>query len=637
MAKYPTSPSYQPFLYPQTLYHHDLQPPPAPHRRRSLSQSLLPSREFIQNAWIAEVLTCIFSSSMFAIILLVMVSYNNKVYGDSFSVAQKDQMQRPTLFPILSLLSAIMRAAMLMPVATAINQLRWSWFKSSRRLIDIERFDDASRGILGSLRLLWIVRFGHFVAIGAALTVLALPIDAVIQSAIQIPQRLEINTTPYNMTEMMAGLVITDTTKHPIAREYRDSQTMESKDRPWATTNMINAIKFGISYGVGLEEAFSADNLVACPTGLCEFGKYQTLEVSHICVDRTAAIQTNDSPLSNRILPGTNLTLPKGSTDDYVEMMLTTESYTDDKENTLQIPGGMIVRTAIMLHENLLQSSTEPLAIECGLYWNIKTVHGHVRRDISPLMQETEIGDVGVAYTEDSPIEGVALIVSPRECVSDDHLITNSNGTCDSKVGTRAHKGLQNLLLDATDGLRGDSRIIKVDQQRGNKYSRTNHFVTNIYELTFNHTSKKAIANLNLTFSNIALAMTQMVRRPISDHRDAFERARDPLTYALGYVYQDVFYYHMQWARMVAPAAIVFGCSAFVLVTAIITKRERAWRRSNLPLLFHGLGEQDKRDSHELLSLAAMEDRAKHLQVKLESVGGKVHLQTIGQNRLLGV
>lgn len=37
----------------------------------------------------------------------------------------------------------------------AISQYKWSWFRRPRRLIDMVRFDEASRGLLGSLKFLF--------------------------------------------------------------------------------------------------------------------------------------------------------------------------------------------------------------------------------------------------------------------------------------------------------------------------------------------------------------------------------------------------------------------------------------------------------------------------------------------------
>lgn len=41
------------------------------------------------------------------------------------------------------------------PTQACISQLKWTWFKQSRRAIDLERYDQASRGPYGSLKILF--------------------------------------------------------------------------------------------------------------------------------------------------------------------------------------------------------------------------------------------------------------------------------------------------------------------------------------------------------------------------------------------------------------------------------------------------------------------------------------------------
>lgn len=110
--------------------------------------------------WLYEAWACVWSILLFVAIIILLSSYDGKEYGtvDTF---QSSSMKQPALFSYLSLMSTVMKAAMLLPVATSISQLTWNWFKSHRRLIDIERFDEASRGMLGSLQLLWSIKLRY--------------------------------------------------------------------------------------------------------------------------------------------------------------------------------------------------------------------------------------------------------------------------------------------------------------------------------------------------------------------------------------------------------------------------------------------------------------------------------------------
>lgn len=61
-----------------------------------------------------------------------------------------------TLNAYIAILSAVFKASLAVPVEEALGQLKWEWFREKpRRLIDFERFDDASRGPWGAVSLIW--------------------------------------------------------------------------------------------------------------------------------------------------------------------------------------------------------------------------------------------------------------------------------------------------------------------------------------------------------------------------------------------------------------------------------------------------------------------------------------------------
>ena len=68
-----------------------------------------------------------------------------------------------TLNTLVALLTAIANASMVAPLSSGLSQLKWLHFHGKRRqLTDIELFDDASRGVYGSFRLLLLGR-GEYV------------------------------------------------------------------------------------------------------------------------------------------------------------------------------------------------------------------------------------------------------------------------------------------------------------------------------------------------------------------------------------------------------------------------------------------------------------------------------------------
>lgn len=64
-----------------------------------------------------------------------------------------------TLNGLIAIIATISRAALMVPVGSVMSQECWLWLsKSGGLLVDIENFDDASRGAWGSLQLLFRAR-----------------------------------------------------------------------------------------------------------------------------------------------------------------------------------------------------------------------------------------------------------------------------------------------------------------------------------------------------------------------------------------------------------------------------------------------------------------------------------------------
>lgn len=60
-----------------------------------------------------------------------------------------------TINSLVALFSTISKAALLIPIAEGLSQLKWLWFaERPKKLFDFEAFDKASRGSWGSLQLL---------------------------------------------------------------------------------------------------------------------------------------------------------------------------------------------------------------------------------------------------------------------------------------------------------------------------------------------------------------------------------------------------------------------------------------------------------------------------------------------------
>lgn len=144
--------------------------------------------------WWPETLALALSIASFAAIVVVLISFHHKRL-DSWSMPYKI---RPNT--LISILMILCRLSMLVVVAECIGQLKWIYFEQRPHpLSHFQRFDDASRGPWGSLRLIYSVHWTALVASsGALVTVLALAMEPFAQQVLSY--------TPINQTEPLGRI-----------------------------------------------------------------------------------------------------------------------------------------------------------------------------------------------------------------------------------------------------------------------------------------------------------------------------------------------------------------------------------------------------------------------------------------------
>lgn len=104
------------------------------------------------NFWLWEVSACFLSLGLSGIIYWQLKRLDGK------ALYFWDYKWSPT--SSLALAVTIAKASMMVPISSALGQLKWHWFRKSHRLDGMEHFDQASRGVLGSLRLLLRLKLG---------------------------------------------------------------------------------------------------------------------------------------------------------------------------------------------------------------------------------------------------------------------------------------------------------------------------------------------------------------------------------------------------------------------------------------------------------------------------------------------
>ena len=197
------------------------------------------------------------------------------LFGTVFAYKNKPAPDWPTwlsLNTIVAIYIVFLKAGVLLVTAEGLGQLKWSWFLKDRPLIDLAKYDDATRGPAGALKLLWKLRMHHMLAsCGAMITVLALAVDPFAQQIIKYHDCIT------NATGTPATV--------PRTNYFYDRQGVHvGAQTDSVGSDVQNAINAGIFSPLGSVSA-------ACPTGNCTWSsEYSTVGYCSECEDITALL-----------------------------------------------------------------------------------------------------------------------------------------------------------------------------------------------------------------------------------------------------------------------------------------------------------------------------------------------------------
>lgn len=107
------------------------------------------------DSWWPEFLGLIGSMAAIVSVAIVLGIYNGK---------EEPGWPTVSLNTLISWLSTFGRASVLIPISTSIGQLKWTTFaRNKHNLSELRAFDEASRGAMGSVRMIWThnPRYGH--------------------------------------------------------------------------------------------------------------------------------------------------------------------------------------------------------------------------------------------------------------------------------------------------------------------------------------------------------------------------------------------------------------------------------------------------------------------------------------------
>ncbi|KAJ5403245.1 hypothetical protein N7509_003116 [Penicillium cosmopolitanum] len=204
----------------------------------------------LDDTWFLECLAMAFSFASFIAVIIILRAYDQKPSPNlSYGL---------TLNSIVSLLATASRSSLLFVVAAAVGQLKWIWIQHRERpVLDMQSFDDASRGPLGALYLLFQHRGLSIASLGAIVTVLSMALDPFIQQILSYP----VQQTPGSSTQatMPQALTFASNTNYTFLEQSYNAAL-------WNTDFAVNP---------------------TCPSGNCTWPEFQSLGFCSKCQDVT--------------------------------------------------------------------------------------------------------------------------------------------------------------------------------------------------------------------------------------------------------------------------------------------------------------------------------------------------------------
>ncbi|KAJ4289568.1 hypothetical protein N0V90_010897 [Kalmusia sp. IMI 367209] len=231
---------------------------------------------WIDNWWLGELIGILSSCALVVALCIILKEYDGQQvpsFGTWFNSGI-------TLGTLVSLLTTLAIATALSTVQECLSQLKWLWFSdASRPLRDADTYDSASRGLGGSVQLLWKLRFNPTASFGALLTIVHLAIAPLAQQsllALSVP-----------VVELNGRATI------PATKDWAEAlQQTQTLKMPAGYDAISPGMKGAIFSGLFASANVTInDTLPTCTTGNCTFPDYQSLAICASSADVTSHLQ----------------------------------------------------------------------------------------------------------------------------------------------------------------------------------------------------------------------------------------------------------------------------------------------------------------------------------------------------------
>ncbi|KAI9756988.1 MAG: hypothetical protein M4579_003646 [Chaenotheca gracillima] len=475
-----------------------------------------------------------------------------------------------TMNALLSVLSTIAKATLLIPAMEALSQLKWIWFRHDRHnLSDIDKFDSASRGPWGSFLFLFSLGLRRLASLGALIIILSVAIDPVTQQVLAFPTQPSNSTIPYIN----------------YAESYVKAISLDSEP-PQPAFSMKSAIYNGVYAGsTRLELGIPP----SCATGNCTWPLFSSLAMCSECADITDTIQgcgeDKDGDCEATLPHGRNRIQPIDISS--MNISITTNASQSAKYAKTN-PAPVLTLT------QMLNLGGKITASECILYYCIQTYNASVTNgDLTQKVVKTWHNTTGqhldstsiISVHNVSPVYQNSTLTPPAD---PDFNIRGDTTYTISGITVTAFSSYLATLFNGTVHRESLGSGI---------------FSSDVIQALYTTPIADTMANLATSMTNNLFVDSG---DPVVPRQAGASTSMETIV-------------HVRWGWLALLPALVLLTLIFLLFAMLSTSRRHAplWKSSPLALLFHGLEGEIPRESPKHETVSEMGLRAEKMVVNL--------------------
>lgn len=519
----------------------------------------------------------------------------------------------PSLIGINSLVaifSSILRIALLLPIAECISELKWIWFANPQPVSDFDRFDSASRGPWGALKLLFKRPGNLLTSLGASITILTFAVGPFAQQLLRFS----------------SCLIPFEGSSATVARtnNYTVGALQLALGDPSIDGRMTAALYQGL-----LNPPSNASALMStyCPSGNCTFPHsnstaYTSLAICSSIEDISQLISGHGN-VGNNSYETWNYTLPSGLQLPGTRVLTTAaiSSKGKDQETPLLTLQALMVTVncsgAMSASED--GCSIKPWAIRASLspcihmYGNVRFSNSIFEEHILSTTMLPFVPEIGYYSLAGNYPSLPNIDCSPSESLQENK--TQSTGLLASGLryvnhSSNALNGSETLWYDSsctydfgygpTTGLYDSfTNVFFGTMYKPNSVTiprgLSSQTIGDAWMLSLYANGQANLTSAAAYMEGLAISITAAIRESGDSSNSAPAR---------GTVFGSQTCVGVEWAWIALPAVLLFLTLVFLMTTVVQSRRytttgaaedgRKPWKSSSLPLLWNGMPDETR-------------------------------------------